>query len=88
MPGARQKGLLAQKAMQTMAMPEARHVARKTAFHSSSPPPDLKLVSRFGFRAMMYAIVMNVVRPAAISVFTEVPLALSLKSFSMSLPFR
>ena len=35
MPGARQKGLLARKAMQNMAMAEAMQVARNTPFHRS-----------------------------------------------------
>ena len=38
MPGARQKGLLARKAMQNMAMAEAMQVARNTPFHRSCPP--------------------------------------------------
>ena len=38
MPGARQKGLLARKAMANMAMAEAMQVARNTPFHSSCPP--------------------------------------------------
>ena len=52
MPGARQKGLFAMNAMHIMAMPDARQVARNTAFHSSSPPARHP-VSKFGFRAMM-----------------------------------
>ena len=86
MPGARQNGLFARNAMQIMAMPEARHVARNTAFQSASPPAR-QLVSRFGFNAMMYAIVMNVVKPATTSVLTFVPFSLSLNSFSTSAPF-
>ena len=38
MPGARQNGLFAIKAMQIIAMPDARQVARNTAFHSGIPP--------------------------------------------------
>ena len=87
MPGAKQNGLFARKAMQIMAMPDARHVARKTAFQSSSPPAR-QPVSRFGFKAMMYAIVMNVVRPAMISVLTEVPFSFSLNSDSTSISSR
>ena len=87
MPGAKQNGLFARKAMQIMAMPDAKHVARKTAFQSSSPPAR-QPVSKFGFRAMMYAIVMNVVRPAMISVLTDVPFSLSLNSDSNSISSR
>ena len=52
MPGARQNGLFARKAMHIMAMPEAKQVARKTAFHNSSPPVR-QSVRMFGFKAMM-----------------------------------
>ena len=38
MPGAKQNGLLAMNAMQIIAMPDAKHVARNTAFHRSLPP--------------------------------------------------
>ena len=51
MPGANAKGLLARKAMQNMAMADAIQVAMKTPFHSDEPTS--KLVSRFGFRAMI-----------------------------------
>ena len=71
MPGAITKGLLARKAMQVVPTAEARQVATNTAFHRAEPVS--KFVSRLGFRAMMYAMVMKVVRPAMISVFTEVP---------------
>ena len=52
MPGAKQNGLFARNAMQIMAIPDARHVARKTAFQSWSPPAR-QSVRMFGFRAMM-----------------------------------
>ncbi len=84
MPGARAKGLLARKAMQNMAMAEAMQVARNTPFHREDPTS--KLVSRLGFRAMMYAMVIKVVRPASISVRTVVPFSLSLKKFSINAP--
>ncbi len=71
MPGAMTKGLLAKKAMQAVPTAEARQVATNTAFHRAEPVS--KLVSRLEFRAMMYAMVMKVVRPVKISVFTVVP---------------
>ena len=51
MPGARQKGLLARKAMANMAMAEAMQVAMNTPFQRAEPTS--KFVSRLGFRAMM-----------------------------------
>ena len=71
MPGARAKGLLARNAMQNMARAEAMQVARNTPFQRAEPVS--KLVRRLGFSAMMYAMVMKVVRPARISVRTVVP---------------
>ncbi len=69
-PGAMAKGLLARKAMRMVPIPEVIQVAKKTPFQSWEPTS--KLVSRFGFKAMMYAIVINVVKPAMTSVFTLV----------------
>ena len=81
MPGAMTKGLLARKAMQAVPTAEARHVATNTAFHRAEPVA--KFVSRLGFRAMIYAMVMKVVSPATISVFTEVPFSFKRNSFSI-----
>ena len=62
----------------------ARHVAMNT------PPRGMPATERmFGFTARMYAIVMNVVRPATSSVRTVVLFSSSLNSFlSMSFFFR
>ena len=68
MPGAMAKGLLAANAMTSVPTAEAMQVARNTPFQSCVPPSAPKPVSRFGLSAMMYAMVMNVVRPATISV--------------------
>ena len=81
MPGAMTKGLLARKAMVTVPMALAMQVARNTPFQRGVP--TAKLVSRLGFRAMMYAMVMKVVRPAMISVFTELPFSFKRNSFSI-----
>ena len=81
MPGAMTKGLLAKKAMQAVPMAEAKQVATNTAFHRAEPVS--KFVSRLGFRAMIYAMVMKVVRPAMISVFTELPFSFKRNSFSI-----
>ena len=81
MPGAMAKGLFARNAITNMPMAEAMQVARNTPFHSAEPTS--KPVSRLGFRAMMYAIVMNVDRPAMISVRTSVPFSFRRKNFSM-----
>ena len=51
MPGAIAKGLFAAKAMTSMPMADAMHVAMKTAFHSGVPVA--KFVRRFGLSAMM-----------------------------------
>ena len=51
MPGARAKGLLARKAIQNIPMAEAMQVAINTPFHNADPTS--KLVSRFGFSAMI-----------------------------------
>ena len=81
MPGAIAKGLLATNAITKIPIADAIQVARKTPFQSSLPSAP-KFVSRFGFRAIMYAIVMNVVRPAITSVFAVVLFSLSLNNFS------
>ncbi len=81
MPGAIAKGLLAANAITNIPMAEAIHVARNTPFHRGASPSALKFVSRLGFRAMIYAIVIKVVRPATISVLTVVPFSFSLKIF-------
>ena len=87
-PGASANGLLARNAMTNIPTAEAIHVARNTPFHSAFVPSAPNPVRRFGLRAMMYAIVMNVVRPARISVLTVVLFCLSLKIFSnIFLPF-
>ena len=51
--------------------------------------PTAKLVSRLGFRAMMYAMVMKVVRPARISVLTVVPFSFrwKMRSIVIDSPF-
>ena len=81
MPDDITKGLLARKAMQKEPAAVEMSVAQKTAFHRGEPVS--KPVRRFGLRAMMYAMVINVVRPAISSVLTLVPFSFSLKSFSM-----
>ena len=81
MPGASAKGLLARKAMANIPMAEAMQVARNTPFHSSCPSAP-KPVSRLGFRAMIYAMVIKVVSPAMSSVLTLVLLSDRWKSFS------
>ena len=80
-PGAMTKGLLARNAMHTVPMALAIQVARNTPFHSGVP--TAKLVSRLGFRAMMYAMVMKVVSPARISVLTVVPFSFRWKMRSI-----
>ena len=80
-PGAITKGLFAAKAITKVPIAEAIQVARNTPFHNSEPPSEPKPVRIFGFRAMIYAMVINVVRPAKISVRTSVPFSLSLKIF-------
>ena len=72
MPGAMAKGWLARRPMQMVPMAEAMQVARNTPFQSPMPSAP-KPVSRLGFRAMMYAMVIKVVRPAVSSVRTVVP---------------
>ena len=69
--GIREKGLLARNAIAHIPTKEEIQVAMKTPFQRGVPV--LKLVSRLGFRAMIYAIVIKVVRPAMISVRTVVP---------------
>ena len=83
MPGAIAKGLFAAKAITSMPIAEAMQVAMKTPFHRGVP--TAKPVRRLGLSAMMYAIVMKVVRPATISVRTVVPFSFSLKIFSILL---
>ena len=85
MPGARAKGLLAKKAMAKQPTAEEMQVAMNTPFHRGEPV--LKLVSKLGFRAMMYAMVMKVVRPATTSVFTVVRLSDKRNNFSICSPF-
>ena len=47
------------------------------------PPLGIPETARMsGFTARMYAMVMNVIRPASISVWTFVPFSRSLKNFS------
>ena len=75
MPGAITKGLFARNAMHAVPIAEAMQVARNTPFHSGVP--TAKFVSRLGLRAMIYAIVINVVKPATTSVRTDVPFRLS-----------
>ena len=81
MPGAMTNGLLARKAMHTVPMALAMQVARNTPFQSGVP--TAKPVNRLGFRAMMYAMVMKVVRPARISVLTVVPFSFRWKMRSI-----
>jgi hypothetical protein len=81
-PGAIANGLFAKNAMQNIPIADAIHVERNIAFHNSDVPLAPKPVKRFGLSAMMYAIVINVVRPATTSVFTEVLFSLSLNNFS------
>ena len=71
MPGAMTNGLFARNAIVIVPIAEAIQVAINTAFHSPWPSAP-KFVSRFGFSATIYAIVMNVVRPARSSVRTFV----------------
>ena len=82
-PGAIANGLFAKNAMTNVPIAEAIQVARNTPFQSDCPPFFVKSVNRFGLSAMMYAMVMKVVRPAMISVLTVVPFCFSLNSFSM-----
>lgn len=81
------KGLLARKAMTAVPMALAMQVARNTPFQRGVP--TAKLVSRLGFRAMMYAMVMKVVRPARISVLTVVPFSFrwKMRSIVIDSPF-
>lgn len=81
MPGAITKGLLARNAIHKDPIADAMQVARKTAFQRSLPSLP-KLVSRFGFKAMIYAIVMKVVIPAITSVRTVVPFSFKWKILS------
>ena len=81
-PGASANGLFARNAIINIATADAIHVARKTPFHKAFVPSAPKPVRRFGLSAIMYAIVMNVVSPAIISVLTVVLFSLSLKIFS------
>ena len=81
-PGAMANGLFATNAITIIPIKDAIQVAKNTPFHKfcpSAPNP----VRRFGFKAMMYAIVINVVKPAMISVFTVVWFSLILKIFSI-----
>ena len=77
MPAERANGRSAMNAMQTVPINEARQVARRTAVLSMPVAERI-----FGFTASMYAIVINVVIPAAISVFTFVPRSFSSNIFS------
>ena len=79
MPGAIAKGLLANIANTIVPIPEAIQVARNTAFQRGVP--TAQFVRMFGFSAIIYAIVIKVVRPASTSVFTFVPFSLSLNIF-------
>ena len=76
-PAESANGRFAMKAMQAVPMNDARQVARRTAVLSI---PVVE--STLGFTASMYAIVMNVVRPAASSVLTVVLFSFSLNNFS------
>ncbi len=80
-PGAIAKGLFAANAITNIPIAEAMQVARNTAFQSGVPPA--KFVSKLGLSAIMYAIVINVVTPATISVLTVVPCSESLNIFSI-----
>ena len=77
-PGAMANGLFAANAITIIPIKDAIQVAKNTPFHRFCPSAP-KLVRRFGFRAMIYAIVINVVKPAMISVFTVVWFSLILK---------
>lgn len=77
MPADRAKGRLAANAITAVPRNEARQVASSTAV-LSIPACE----STLGFTASIYAIVMNVVRPAASSVFTVVLFFFNLKIFS------
>ena len=70
MPGAMAKGLLARNAISSVPMPAEMTVARKMPFQRAPPTSAFapKPTIRLGLSAMMYAMVMNVVRPATISV--------------------
>ena len=76
------KGLFASSAMHIQPIPEDMTVAKNTPFQSELPTS--KFVRRLGFRAMIYAIVINVVRPAIISVLMVVLFSFSLKIFSIT----
>ena len=77
-PADKANGRFAIKAIHIVPINDAKHVAIRIA-SLSMPVPSLKM---FGFTAKIYAIVINVVRPAITSVFTEVLFCLSLKIFS------
>ncbi len=78
MPAESANGRFAINAMQTVPINDARQVARSTAV------PSMPVVeSTEGFTARIYAIVINVVIPAATSVLTFVLFFLSLNIFSI-----
>ena len=68
MPAERTKGRFANSAIQTDAIAEASAVAVNTAPRSMPQSPRM-----LGLTARIYAMVMNVVRPAMHSVRTSVP---------------
>lgn len=79
MPAERANGILAMNAIQAVPINEARQVASSTAV--GFMPASLRIL---GFTARIYAIVIKVVIPAVISVFTLVLFSFSLnKRFSI-----
>jgi hypothetical protein len=78
MPGANAIGKLAYNPIAIVTTPAATAVAKNTAFLSIPVTERI-----FGLRNRMYAMVMNVVIPASISVRTVVWFAFSLNSFSI-----
>ena len=77
MPAESANGMFAINAIQSVPINDARHVAIRTAF--AFIPASLRML---GLTARMYAIVIKVVIPAAISVFTVVLFSFNLKNFS------
>ena len=82
-PADKANGRFAINAIHIVPINEAKHVAIRMASLSIFVP-SLKM---FGFTARIYAIVINVVRPAITSVLTEVLFCLSLNIFSNILLF-
>ena len=83
MPALNTNGMFARNAIKNVAKADANAVAVKIAPVSMPDAPRI-----IGLTAKMYAIVMNVVTPAMISVLTSVPRAFNSKNFSIETSSR